>query len=198
MAAAFEDYLKAHTGIDDDSIEKIISFAKPKLLRRNEYLFRAGEICQHKVFINSGLLRTFNITADGNEHIVQFSPENNWTVDAESYDRQTPSLVNISAIENSELLLWRKADFVELINAMPELKQLSEQIISKNMHFSRRRMLSALGSTPEEKYKDFIDNSPELLSRLPLRMVASYLGISLKTLNRVRNSILYQSENSVK
>ncbi len=46
--------------------------------------------------------------------------------------------------------------------------------------------LTALSATPEEKYNDFISKFPDLLSRLPLHMIASYLGISLKTLTRIR------------
>lgn len=189
MLTQFETYLRTH-GLPEDSISRISGLAVCRTLRRNEFLFRAGDVCRHKVFILNGLLRTFGITADGNEHILQFSPEYSWTLDVESYDKQIPSKVNINAVEASEILLWHKADFDTLLIEVPELKIYADQLIARNIHHNRDRILTALSGTPEEKYEDFVRKYPGLLSRLPLRMIASYLGISLKTLNRVRHAQL--------
>jgi CRP/FNR family transcriptional regulator len=189
MLTEFEIYLRTH-GLPEEAIGRISGLAVSRTLRRNEFLFRTGEVCRYKVFILNGMLRTFSITADGNEHILQFSPEHSWTLDVESYDKQVPSKVNINAVEASEILLWHKADFDTLLAEVAELKIYADQLISRNIHYSRDRILTALGGTPEEKYEDFISKFPGLLSRLPLRMIASYLGISLKTLNRVRHAQL--------
>jgi len=193
MTKEFETYLSTNSDLSAMEISQIISLATPQSLRRNEFLFRAGEICHYKTFIKNGLLRTFSITEDGNEHILQFSPEHTWTLDAESYDKQLPSLVSINALEPSDLLLWNKADFNKLLAEIPRLKKLSDKVISHNNHYTRRRLLVTLGASPEEKYNDFTRNFPHLLARLPLRMIASYLGVSLKTLNRVRSGLLKQS-----
>ncbi|HVX52595.1 MAG TPA: hypothetical protein VHB48_20715, partial [Chitinophagaceae bacterium] len=120
--------------------------------------------------------------------ILQFAPEHSWTLDVESYDRQTPAQSNIAAIEPSEVLLWTKADFEKLLAGMPKLKNFAQQLISSNIYRSRQRLLTALGATPEEKYEEFVGMYPNLLLRLPLRMIASYLGISLKTLTRIRHA----------
>ena len=192
MQTAFGDYLKAQAALTDDEINEIIALSLPRSLRRNELLLRTGEICRHKVFVISGLLRTFGISAEGNEHILQFSPENSWTLDVESYDKQIPSLMNIGAVEPSTVLLWKKTDFEHLLRSIPALKKLSEQIIARNIYYSRHRILTALSATPEEKYHDFVERFPDYLSRLPLRMIASYLGISLKTLTRIRQAQVHR------
>lgn len=192
MIAGFETYLRTHTSLSDDEMEQISLAAIPKSLQRHEFLLQEGQICRHKTFIASGLLRTFGIVEDGSEHILHFSPEHTWTLDAESYDQQAPALFNIAAIERSDLLLWSKADFDLLLKDIPGLKTLSQQLISRNTHSSRRRIFTALSATPEEKYKDFTENHPDLLSRLPLHMIAAYLGISLKTLTRIRHAQLHR------
>ena len=193
MSIAFENYLCSQTDLSETDICRISALAIPRKLRRNEFLLREGEVCRHKIFIVSGLLRSFGMTPDGSEHILQFSPENTWTLDVESYDRQEPSHYNISTVEPSELLLWHKTDFERLLAEIPQLKSFAGQLISRNIYNSRQRLLTALSGTPEEKYEDFVKNSPGLLSRLPLRMIASYLGVSLKTLNRVRQAQLLRS-----
>jgi CRP/FNR family transcriptional regulator, anaerobic regulatory protein len=190
MLAEFENYLRTHTTLNNEDISRVSAIAVTRKLRRGEFLFKEGEVCRHKVFVLKGMLRIFSVTADGGEHILQFSPENNWTLDAESYDQEQPSRYNIDAVEPSEILLWAKKDFLSLLADIPSLKIFSEQLISRNTYSSRQRLLTALSASPEQKYEDFVRDFPGLLPRLPLRMIAAYLGISLKTLNRVRHAQL--------
>lgn len=191
MIAEFETYLRANTSMNDEDIELICSLAVERTLRRNELLLQQGQVCRHKIFIANGLLRTYDIAADGSERILQFSPENSWTLDVESYDRQTPALYNIAAVESSAVLLWKKPDFDGLVANLAEMKTHTQQLISRNIYLSRQRLSTALGG-PEEKYEDFVRNYPHLLLRVPLRMIASYLGISLKTLTRIRHAQLHR------
>ena len=190
MIASFETYLRLQTDLNQDDINRIIGLAVQRKLRRNEFLLREGDICRHKIFIASGMLRLYGLAPDGSEHILQFAPESSWTLDVESYDREVPAHTNIVAVEPSELLLWPKADFTRLLDDIPQLKNFSQQLISRNIYNSRQRLLTTLGGTPEQKYEDFVQNSPGLLPRLPLWMIASYLGISLKTLTRIRHAQL--------
>lgn len=190
MHTEFENYLASQTNLAGDTIRHVSSMAILRRLHKNEALLTAGEICRHKVFIINGLLRTYHIKPDGNEHILHFSPQNTWTLDVESYDRQLPSLVNIEAVERSAVLLWAKPDFNKLLKDIPELKSFSERLIAGTIYNNRNRILTILSGTPEERYTDFVNTNPDYLTRLPLRMVAAYLGISLKTLTRIRHAQL--------
>lgn len=181
-------YLRAHTNVTNEEIEKVQSLAVTRTLRRNEFLLREGEVCRHKIFVSKGLLRTFGTAADGSEHILYFAPEHNWTLDAESYDSHQPAKFNIAAVEQSEVLLWVKHDFDHLLATVPELRHFSERLVMRSGHMGRHRLLAALSATPEEKYQDFIQSYPDLLPRLPLHMIAAYLGVSLKTLTRIRHA----------
>ena len=86
------------------------------------------------------------------------------------------------------MLQWLKADFNGLLEEIPQLKILAEQMVSRSIHSSRQRIITTLSATPEQKYEDFVQTYPGLLSRLPLRMIAGYLGVSLKTLTRLRHA----------
>lgn len=190
MHYIFEHYLKEQTGLPDDLVQQVSGMATAHSLRRNEAILQPGDVCRHKVFICSGMLRTYSTGAGGNEHILQFAPELTWTLDVESYDKGTPTVVTIDAIEPTGIIMWQKNDFEMLRNDIPVLKKFSEELISRNIYYSRQRMLTALSATPEEKYEDFVQRFPGLLQRLPLRMIASYLGISIKTLTRIRHAQL--------
>lgn len=192
MIIEFQSYLQSHASFREEDLKRISALAEPRTLHRNDFLLLEGEVCRHKTFIAKGMVRVFGTRPDGSEHILLFSPEHTWTLDAESYDKQIPSRFNIAAVEESEVLLWTKNNFDKLLAEIPLLKSFSEQLISRAIHNSRQRLLSALSATPEEKYNDFIRDSPALVKRLPLRMIAAYLGISLKTLTRIRHAQLHR------
>lgn len=184
----FETYLRAYVGITSDETGRILSVAMPRSLRRNELLLQEGQVCRHKTFVGKGLMRIYGTVADGSEHILQFAPENTWVLDGESYDQQKPATFNIAAVEPSEVLCWTKSDFDILLTEIPALSTFSRQLVTRNSHNSRQRLFSVLSGTPEDKYKEFVNHYPDLLSRLPLHMIAAYLGISLKTLTRIRHA----------
>lgn len=190
MISAFETYLHTHAGLTGEEINRISSAATARSIRRNELILQEGQVCRHKTFLVNGLLRTYGIVADGSEHILQFATENTWALDAESYDHQKPTLFNIAAVERSELLQWMKPAFDRLLLEIPALKAFSEQLIANSNHRSRQRLFTSLSATPEEKYEEFVRLFPDLLARLPLHMIAAYLGISLKTLTRIRHAQL--------
>ncbi|MXV50866.1 cyclic nucleotide-binding domain-containing protein [Pedobacter sp. HMF7647] len=191
MLPIFEKYIKAQsTSFTDEEIRRIGAAAIQRKVRKKELLLNAGEVCRYKMFITKGFLRTYRIGSDGSEHLMQFSPELTWTTDGESYANRNPSDYNIDALEDSQLLLWSKDSFDALLTLIPALKAFSDQLISNNLHSSRNRIYKAISSTPEEKYEDFIRTYPGILLRVPLRMVASYLGMSVKTLSRIRQAQL--------
>jgi CRP-like cAMP-binding protein len=192
MTTGFETYLRTHVSLGDAEIERIVSSARRRSVQRNEVLLQQGQVCRHKTFVIKGLLRNFGTAADGTESILQFSPENSWTLDAESYHLLTPSLFSIAAIERSEVLQWHKAEFDRLLNDIPLLNNFSQQLVSRNNYNSRNRLFTTLSATPEEKYELFVKTYPDLLGRLPLHMIAAYLGISLKTLTRIRHSQIHR------
>ncbi|RZJ71465.1 cyclic nucleotide-binding domain-containing protein [Flavobacterium sp.] len=188
----FIRYIKSNSQISDSDLVKILASADAKTFQRNEFLLEQGQISRNKIFVCKGLLRNFGLTDDGSEHILQFTPENTWTLDVESYDNGTPARYNIAAIEKSNVLVWEKSDFDTLLHEIPEFKSLSQQIISRNIYYSRQRILTAISASPEAKYEEFVTLFPSLLSRLPLHMIASYLGMSVKTLTRIRHAQLHK------
>ena len=192
MTTGFETYLRVHMDLSDAEIDQIVSAGKVRSLQRNELLLQQGQVCRHKTFVIKGLLRNFGIAADGSESILQFSPENTWTLDAESYHRLTPSQFSIAAIERTDVLQWNKTTFDRLLHEIPVLNEFSLRLITQNNYSSRNRLFTTLSATPEEKYEYFVKTCPDLPARLPLHMIAAYIGISLKTLTRIRHSQLHR------
>ncbi len=193
MSAAFDHYMNIHCpALSDEDIRQITQAATVRTIRKKQLLLQSGEVCRYKMFVLSGLLRTYRTGADGVEYTMSFAPEQNWLTEGESYTNQTPSEHYIDALEETQLLLWSRDSFNALFQHIPVLKAFSEQLIARNLFVSRNRLYKTISATPAMKYEEFIETHPGILLRVPLRMVASYLGISLKTLTRIRHAQLPQ------
>ncbi|SDG13290.1 Crp/Fnr family transcriptional regulator [Epilithonimonas hungarica] len=191
MSEILKNYFhKVLPDFTDEKFNFILYKSQLIKLQRKEIVCKQGDVCNLKIFVAKGLLRTYSTSEDGNEHILQFVNEMSWTTDPESFYNSTPSKLNIEAMEASEIFTFNLEDFAELREQIPELNIFVENILTRKSMEIHRRLLMNISSSPEEKYLDFINTYPDIFNRVPLHMVASYLGLSRETLSRVRRNIL--------
>jgi len=192
MFEIFETYITANGDFTPEDLQFIRSLSIVKKVRRKEFLLQEGEVCRYKIFIAKGLLKSYYLRHDGTEHIMRFSPENSWATDPESLRNQTPAQSNIEALENSEVVMWTRESLAELFASIPAFKAYMDRLISGALKSSHERIRMNLSYTSEEKYEDFIASFPDVFRRVPLHMVASYLGVSRETLSRIRHARVKQ------
>jgi CRP-like cAMP-binding protein len=179
------------------SIEEKISISKeefdfcktlfiPKKLRKKQYLLQEGDVCRYTAFVEKGMLRTFTVDEKGNEPILQFSMEGWWIADLYSFLTEEPSMYNVEALEECELLLITKENWEVLLAKVPAFERYFRLLIQNNLIATQRRLMSSLSESAEEKYTKLINNFPGCIQRVPQHMIASYLGITPETLSRIR------------
>jgi CRP-like cAMP-binding protein len=188
MFEAFKKYLENKIPLTGEDVALIQSVSKIKALRKRQYLLQAGDVWRFNAFVCSGFVRTYFVDAKGHEHIMNFSPENHWTGDRESLASELPSKYNIDAIEASQVLLIRKADFEMLCKAIPAFNDFINAILQKSFVVAQERIHVSITHTAEEKYHNFVTKFPAIANRVPQHMIASYLGITPETLTRVRKN----------
>lgn len=190
MFEVFEQYMKKMVPqLSKHERDRIISACVTKKLRRKELLLQEGEINRCKIFVAKGLLRNYSIAENGNEYILRFTDSEGWTTDPESYYTGLPSNYNIDAIEASEVMMWNRNDFETLKEEIPALTTFSETVMTATVGLTQKRLLMNISASAEEKYIDFVNTYPHIFHRVPLHMVASYLGVSRETLTRIRQSL---------
>ena len=187
MFEAFEKYLKEKAGLDADEINAVRAVSIEKNVRKRQYLLQQGDVCHYNCFIVKGCLRMYTVGDDGIEHMLRFAVENWWISDRESYNNGSPSNCNIDALENCEVILIDKPDFLHLLTAIPKLKIFIDGLLARSYDAIQHRVIDAISYSAEEKYQNFISRFPEIFYRIPLHMIASYLGVSRETLSRVRS-----------
>lgn len=186
MFESFADYLREKAGVTDEELKLLQNVAIEKRLRKRQYLLQEGDVSHYNSFIVKGCLRLYRVGKDGTEYILKFGIENWWMSDYESFNSGFPSKSNIDALEDCELILIKKDDFDHLFNTIPNLKNLRAKLDNRSFDASQNRILSNISDTAEEKYSNFMQSYPDIYNRVPLHMIASFLGLSRETLTRIR------------
>jgi CRP-like cAMP-binding protein len=192
MVEAFFDYLKKFSSAPLSEAEKVLfrqAFV-PSKLRKRQYLLQAGEQCKNFAFIVKGSMRQYTVDDKGAEHIVRLGVEGWWMGDRESWIMDTPSLYNIDAWEDTQMLLITRKSTLELLKSIPAFSEMIRQLDDNNNIANQRRLTSYISATAEKRYADFVDCYPELQQRFPQHIIASYLGITKDTLSRVKRQLL--------
>jgi CRP-like cAMP-binding protein len=158
-------------------------------IQKGTILFHKGDTSKYGYKIISGCLRSYLIDNAGKEHILQFATEGWFIGDMDSFFNEKPSSIYIDALENTEYIKLTKFSFdgeLEMNNKILEERnfKLIRNIISIN-----RRLISLMSSTAEERYLEFLQTYPTLLQRLPLKLIASYLGMTPEYLSEIRRKI---------
>jgi CRP-like cAMP-binding protein len=154
---------------------------------KGEYILKEGMICQHIYFMESGLVRIFNrLTA--RETTSWFLKEDDFFISVSSFFRQQPSYENIVALE--DCICWGISydQLQALCLEFPEFK--THRIAITELYYARSedRKYKMLSQTPEKRYAFFVENEQELLSRIPVNLLPSYLDVPLRTFARIRSN----------
>lgn len=170
-----------------EEVNAVRAVSIEKKIRKKQYLLQEGDVCHYNCFIVKGCLRLYRIGQGGTEHILRFGVEGWWISDQESYNTGNPSKNNIDALENCEVILIDKQQFVPLKAGIPKFSSFIEKLKERSYDASQNRILSNISDTAEERYLNFTTSYPNIVNRVPLHMIASYLGVSRETLSRIRN-----------
>tara|TARA_R110000796_G_scaffold201671_1_gene317881 strand:+ start:471 stop:944 length:474 start_codon:yes stop_codon:yes gene_type:complete len=148
-------------------------------VKKGAVLQRIGDISSKVFLVESGLLRSYIIDDKGKEHIYMFGPEN-WLV-ADSCEPNTPCQLFIDALEDTIINVATKE---ELLKEGPDLTALL-----KRLDTMQNRIIMLMSSNAKKRYEHFTKTYPNIIQRVPLKMVASYLGITPEALSRIRNEL---------
>ena len=190
MKETFYQYLSGKFPLSNKEKEIVDAHSIIKKLRKNQYLLQEGDVCGFVAFVNDGCLRTYTVDNKGGEHIIYFATENWWAGDRESYLTKNPSMFNIDAVEETEIVFFTRENFERICTAIPAFNKLINDTLQNGFIASQNRVRAALTFTAEEKYLDFLKKYPQLSNRIPQQMIASYLGMTPETLSRIRTATL--------
>jgi CRP/FNR family transcriptional regulator, anaerobic regulatory protein len=155
-------------------------------LPKGHKLHQQGHICNKFFYVEKGLLRTFYYSEEGKDITYRFNDENTFTSLIDSYYTQKPSFYNIELLEDSTIHSASFAEFEKLLGKHTELLIVYNYVLRNFLIQSNERITALQFQNAQERYHTFIEKKPNLLQRVSLGQVASYLGITQETLSRIR------------
>jgi CRP-like cAMP-binding protein len=139
--------------------------------------------------VNAGALIYFKSIDNGNEITTDFAFEGDWVTVNHSRLNNTPSLINIKAIEDAELLVIKQQDLSDLYIKIPKIERLGRILIEQAYLKIVQQSVDLQLLTATERYENLLHNFPEIFQRVQLYHIANYLGIAPKSLSRIRKEI---------
>ena len=188
MFKVFELYIQSRFNFTDQELSLIRSVTVSRKLKKKQYLLRMGDVCRHHTFVCAGCLRSYRIDESGTEHILDFGTTNHWVTDEMSMFGSIPTVGYIDALEDTDIIQISGNNFKNLIRDIPTFGLLYKKIAIEGMELGCDRIYSMISRKAEDRYQDFKLRYPDLYHRLPLYMIASYLGVTRETLTRIRAS----------
>jgi CRP-like cAMP-binding protein len=182
------------------SIDPIVSLTDQELsifcnalklitIKKNDFFLEEGQICSYIGFVNQGALIYFKSMDNGNEITTDFAFDGDWVTINQSRLSNTPSLIGIKAIENSELLVIRQQDLSDLYIRIPKIERLGRVLMEQAYLRLVQQSVDLQVLTATERYENLLKKFPEIFQRVQLYHIANYLGIAPKSLSRIRKEI---------
>ncbi len=171
--------------LTDQEFDFILSHFTPLSKRKHQYLVQEGELVDKEHWVIKGCLKAYFFDQNGKEYIVQFAMENWWITDYEAFNNQVRASFSVDCIENCELLAIDYASREKLSSEMHKMERFWAKKTKLAFIASQKRILSLCRNTAKERYEMLLNQYPQLVQRVPKKMLASYLGVSRETLSRL-------------
>jgi len=172
--------------IKPEVLDDILSRFQPLHLDTGEFFTEPGKLCNKMAFIHSGVLRMFNYHED-REITLWIGSENRFITDLSSFNHQTPAKWHIEAVTLSKLLTISRDDHFSLLKTNPKWLEFDNRLLTSAFTILEERMFSHLYMSAEERYQKLMESDPSLFNRVPLKQIASMLGMTPETLSRLRS-----------
>lgn len=162
---------------------------KPVFAPRDTLIEQAGQVPQYHNFIVSGYMRNFYLDENNEEITTDLNDGSRFFTSYFHFMNRTVSNENLHCITDCELLRISRDDVEARANISSTQKDFTIQILQKHLEEGKQRIHDMTHLSAEDRYRKFLRVKPSVIRHVPLRFVASYLGITQRHLSRLRSGI---------
>lgn len=173
--------------IDEKSLQLIADQFDEKTLQKDEYLLKEGKVSAY-YFLSTGFLRVFTFDTEGTEVTTYFYSQNRVVFDAASFFLKAPSSENIQAMTECKVYMTDFEKLNMLFHSVPAFREFGRKILVQEFVAYKQRTLAMINQSAEKGYLKLMETNKDIFLYAHLSHIASYLGISERTLNRIRQN----------
>jgi len=191
MKESLNNMLKSADILTDSEIASGLKYFEPKSFEKGDILIEAGKVCDWMAFVNSGVLRNFYISTKDEEVTYCLTFPNKVISAFSSFMTKKVTFENIHALTNVELLIIRRNQYYELMDSSINWLKFSRFVAEQSYIEMENRLLTLQMETAKKRYEDLLEFNPDYLQKVPLKYLASFLGITQRHLSRLRKDISF-------
>ncbi|MBA4318383.1 MAG: hypothetical protein C0412_08275 [Flavobacterium sp.] len=189
MSLLIDNILK-HVALTLQEQELFLSKTETRHYKAKTILLNDGEVCKNSYFVNSGVLRSFNINDHIVEHVMSFACQGWWISDMYSLISQKPGNLFIEVIEDAEVVLLSKENQEQLYYDIPKLERFFRILTENALVANQQRIMDNLSLSAEERFEKFSKKYPSLMQQVPQKQIASYIGVTPEFFSKMKSKML--------
>ncbi len=177
--------LSSISPLSEESSLQLQQILIKSVVEKNNIILQKGQVSNSIYFLKKGTIRIFYNKKD--KDITEWiALDDEFFLSIASFYQQIPSILSIQALERCELITFPHDAFLQLCATYHDIETLHRAMITQSLLLSQVRMESIQFETAQERYERLIRDRPEIIQRVSLTYIASFLGITLETLSRIR------------
>jgi CRP-like cAMP-binding protein len=189
MKEALAEFIQKKVSVSKEEMELILSFFKPHTVKKKELLLQEGGRSNKMYFVVKGCLRIYFMKEVGTEVTRRIIFENDSSSSMVSFITGQPSKEYIEAVIHTELLYMDRKDFYYLVETLPAWEKFYRRQLEYAYVINTNRLMSFITNDATERYLSLLKENPEIVKRLPNRLVANYLNITQEALSRLKSKL---------
>ena len=189
MQDGFVEAFKRFSFLKLQDLIALYKLSSLKTYKKGEFLAREGKYCEHAFLIRSGIVRTYVLASDAEERTIKLAREKEFTSSGASFLRGMPSTEYLQALEDCKVIAINTQKLDALCKENIRILRLTHEGMKEAFTEAIDRVEFFTILTPEQRYTRLLDESPELLQRVPQKYLASYLGITTVSLSRIKSRV---------
>ena len=169
-------------------LDFVLSHFKQVSFSKHDYVVRVGNVTNYYFFMESGFARSYAVDLDGNDITTNFFGKGDIVIDWHSYFLKTPSRESIQAI--APCVAWKInfSDFMKLFS-IEAFREVGRTRLINNYFDLKNHTVSMIADSAKDRYLNLLKSKPEIVQNVPLKQIATYLGITDSSLSRIRKEV---------
>ncbi|SDC64519.1 Crp/Fnr family transcriptional regulator [Niabella drilacis] len=177
--------LEGYLHFEEDDLAFLIPLMEIRTVKKGETVMRVGEVANYVYYIDKGLIRFYH-EAEGKEHTYRIFRENMWASDYAAFLTRSKSGMNIGALEDTVLIQLHYDHMQKGYERAKAFERFGRKMAESLFLATVQRTVDIMVKSPEIRYRELLENDAEMINRVPLKYIASMLGIEPESLSRIR------------